>query len=261
MIKIFIFLGDKSVSFIKHVGGMFLLFAETVYLVISAPFKEWKNIKEQMVIIGVMSLPVVIVTGAFTGMVLAVQSYYQFHKIRAETLVGVIVALSMVKELGPVLTGIMLTGRVGAAMAAELGTMKVTEQIDALYTLATNPVQYLVVPRFITCLVLLPVLTIYTDVIGILGGYVVGVKMLKINSAFYLDQTVYFTEISDVITGLIKAAVFGMIIATVGCYKGLTTDGGAEGVGKATTGSVVTASIMILVVDFFMVLIFTIFDL
>jgi phospholipid/cholesterol/gamma-HCH transport system permease protein len=157
----------------------------------------------------------------------------------------------MTRELGPVLSGLMLAGRIGAAFAAELGTMAVTEQIDALHTLATDPVQYLVMPRFIACITLLPVLTIIADFIGIAGGYVVGVKMFGINSTYYLRNMSQYMCPMDIIGGLIKSFIFGIVIATIGCYKGLTTEGGAEGVGRSTTGAVVVSSILILILDFF----------
>lgn len=212
---------------------------------------EGKNIINQMVQVGVMSLPVVMITGIFTGMVLAVQTYYQFHKLSVETAVGLVVGLSMTRELGPVLTGLMLAGRIGAAFAAEIGTMVVTEQIDALHTLATDPVKYLALPRLIACVILLPVLTIITDFIGILGGYVVGVEMFGINSTYYLRNMSQYMRPMDVIGGLIKALIFGAIISNTGCYKGFNTEGGAEGVGNSTTSAVVTSSILILIVDFF----------
>ena len=172
--------------------------------------------------------------------------------------IGALVGLSMAREVGPVMTGILITARVGASIAAELGTMKVTEQVDALQALATNPIQYLVVPRFLSCLILVPILTVYTIFIGIAGGYLIGVKMMGINSAFYLSHTVSMLGAMNILTGLIKAVFFGMIIAIVSCYKGLTARGGAEGVGRATTGAVVTSSILILIATFFLALIFKI---
>lgn len=230
-------------------GKAGILFADT--LKSFRPPWERKNIINQMLQVGVMSLPVIMITGIFTGMVLAVQTYYQFHKLTVETAVGLVVGLSMTRELGPVLSGLMLAGRIGAAFAAELGTMAVTEQIDALHTLATDPVQYLVLPRFIACLILLPVLTIMADFIGIAGGYVVGVKMFGINSTYYLRHMSQYMCPMDIIGGLIKAFIFGIVIATIGCYKGLNTEGGAEGVGRSTTGAVVVSSILILILDFF----------
>ncbi|NOX96844.1 MAG: ABC transporter permease [Nitrospirae bacterium] len=251
--------GRGILSGVEHTGRVAIFFGQTLQFGLTARWK-WKNIIEQMVNIGVGSLPVIMITGAFMGMVLALQSYYQLHKLAVETGIGALVGLSMARELGPVMTGIMLTARVGAAMAAELGTMKVTEQIDALQALATNPIQYLVVPRFLSCLILAPLLTVYTVFIGVTGGYLIGVKMMGINSAFYLSHTVSLVGPADIMTGLIKAVFFGMIIAIVSCYKGLTTTGGAEGVGKATTGAVVTSSILILIADFFLTIIFKIIN-
>lgn len=212
---------------------------------------EKENITNQMVQVGVMSIPVILITGIFTGMVLAVQTYYQFHKLTVETAVGLVVGLSMTRELGPVLTGLMLAGRVGAAFAAEIGTMAVTEQIDALHTLAMDPVRYLVVPRLIACMMLVPVLTVITDFVGIAGGYVVGVNMFGINSTYYLRNMSQYMCPWDIMGGLIKAFIFGIVIAIIGCYKGFNTESGAEGVGRSTTGAVVTSSILILILDFF----------
>ncbi len=230
-------------------GKVAILFAETIKSF--RPPWDRKNILSQMVEVGVMSLPVVMITGVFTGMVLAVQTYYQFHKLTVETAVGLVVGLSMTRELGPVLTGVMLAGRIGAAFAAEIGTMAVTEQIDALHTLATDPVKYLVMPRLMACAALLPILTVIADFIGILGGYVVGVKLFGINSTYYLRHMSQYMCPMDIIGGLIKAFIFGIVIAIIGCYKGFNTEGGAEGVGRSTTGAVVSSCILILVLDFF----------
>ena len=247
-------LGIKALRGIYDLGCISILFVKVLKIVIMTPPRR-NNIIIQMYQIGVLSLPVVLITGAFTGMVLAVQSFYQFHQISLETAVGILVGLSMTNELGPVLTALMVTGRVGASMTAELGTMNVTEQIDALRSLATNPLQYLIAPRIIACIALLPLLTICSVFIGIVGGYTVGVKMLGINATFFAKNLLHYTEVSDLMTGLIKSVYFGVIIAFVSCYKGFTTSGGAEGVGKATTQTVVIASITILIVDFFLSLI------
>jgi phospholipid/cholesterol/gamma-HCH transport system permease protein len=235
-------------------GKVTLLFIDAIKSF--RPPWEKENIISQMVQVGVMSVPVVMITGIFTGMVLAAQTYYQFHKLTVETVVGLVVGLSMTRELGPVLTGVMLAGRVGAAFAAEIGTMNVTEQIDALHTLATDPVKYLVCPRLLACAILLPVLTIITDFIGIAGGYFVGVKIFGINSTYFLRHMSKYMCPMDIIGGLIKALVFGIVIAIIGCYKGFNTEGGAEGVGRSTTGAVVTSCILILVLDFFIVFIY-----
>jgi len=196
--------------------------------------------------IGYYSLPVVGLTTLFSGMVLALQSYTGFARFSAEGAVATVVVLSMTRELGPVLAGLMVAGRVGAAMAAELGTMRVTEQIDALETLSTNPYKYLVAPRLIAGLAMLPLLVLVGDIIGVFGGYLVGVYKLGFNPASYLKNTLDFLEFIDVFSGLVKASVFGFIIALMGCYNGYYSRGGAQGVGAATTNAVVSASILIL---------------
>ena len=211
-----------------------------------------RAIFKQMEFVGVHSLLVVILTGAFTGGVLAFQAYHGFRLFSAESLVGSTVALAMTRELGPVLTALMVTGRAGSAMAAELGTMRVTEQIDALYTMATNPIKYLVVPRVIAGVLMLPVLTVISDFVGIIGGYLVGVGILKINSGIYVAKMIQIVELEDIFNGLVKSACFGLILSLVGCYKGFYTTGGAAGVGKATTQAVVISSVGILVSDYFL---------
>lgn len=227
-----------------------LLFIQTITWIFRPPW-EGKEILKQMEEIGIRSFPVVIITAAFTGMVLALQSFTGFKRFGAETMVGTVVALSMTRELGPVLTGLMVSGRVGSAMAAELGTMRVTEQIDALYTLATNPIKYLIVPRFLATLIMLPILVIFADVIGILGGYLVSVRILGTNPTLYLRRTWNFLELNDLYSGIIKAIFFGMILATISCYQGFSTQGGAEGVGRATTKAVVLSSLTILISNYF----------
>jgi phospholipid/cholesterol/gamma-HCH transport system permease protein len=202
--------------------------------------------------IGNRSVPVVLTTGLFTGMVIAIQTYYQFRRVQLETMVGAVIAVSMVKELGPVLTALMLAGRVGAAMSAELGTMTVTEQVDALRAMSVDPIRFLVLPRFVACVLLAPILTVLSDTIGIIGGYLVGVEALGIDRFFYIEMTLQWLELWDIMGGLIKASCFGAIICVVCCYNGLTARAGAEGVGRATTCSVVTSCIMILIADFFL---------
>jgi len=234
---------------IQEIGNLGLMLIESVYWCFRRPFK-FNYIFKQMEFIGVNSLVVVLITGTFTGMVLALQSYYGFRKFGAETLVGTIVALSMTRELGPVLTSLMVTGRAGSAIAAELGTMRVTEQIDALIVMALNPVKYLVVPRVVASLFMFPVLTIISDFIGIVGGYLVGVKLLGINEGAFINRMVKYLDYEDIFNGLIKAAVFGIIMSVISCYKGFYTKGGAEGVGRATTEAVVLSSLSILVSDY-----------
>jgi len=207
---------------------------------------------KQMEFVGVKSIFVVVLTGIFAGGVLALQSHHGFRLFGAETLVGSTVALAITRELGPVLTALMVNGRAGSAMAAELGTMRVTEQIDALYVMATNPVKYLIVPRIIAGLVMLPVLTIVADFLGILGGYFVGVILLKINSGMFVANMIEMVELGDIFHGLTKSVFFGLILTHIGCYKGFYTTGGAEGVGKATTQAVVLSSVLILISDYFL---------
>jgi phospholipid/cholesterol/gamma-HCH transport system permease protein len=220
------------------------------------PPLDIRNLLKQMEEVGIKSVPVVLITGAFTGMVLALQSYTGFRRFNAEAFVGTVVALSMTRELGPVLSGLMVSGRVGSAMAAELGTMQVTEQIDALYTLATNPIKYLIVPRFLASVIIMPILTVFADVVGILGGYLVSVKLLGSNPTIYLRRTFDYLDLEDIYIGLLKSLVFGMIIAIIGCYQGFHTEGGAEGVGKATTRAVVMSSLLILIANYFITALF-----
>src|SRR5271154_7127059 len=209
----------------------------------------------QLYYIGVKSQAVVLVTGAFTGMVLCAQTYFQFHKVKMDTATLAVVSVSMCSELGPVLTALMVAGRVGASMAAEIGTMRVTEQIDALRTLATHPVDYLVVPRLIPAQIALPLLTIESMSIGIAASYFVGVYLLGIEPAYAWWNMLKYSHDSDVMIGIVKSFVYGGIIALIGCYKGLTCKVGAEGVGLATTEAVVYASITILVTNFFLTLV------
>jgi phospholipid/cholesterol/gamma-HCH transport system permease protein len=223
--------------------GISLRHVVTPPLYLNLVFKQIRDI-------GFYSLPVVGLTALFTGMVLALQTYSGFSRFSAESSVATVVVLSMTRELGPVLASLMVAGRVGAAIAAELGTMRVTEQIDALTTLSTNPYKYLIAPRLIAATLTLPCLVAVADVIGVLGGYLVSVYKLKFNGAAYLQNTVQYLEFIDVFSGLVKAAVFGFIIAVMGCYQGFRSRGGAEGVGTATTNAVVTASILILFANY-----------
>jgi phospholipid/cholesterol/gamma-HCH transport system permease protein len=204
----------------------------------------------QFLDIGYYSLPVVGLTAIFTGMVLALQSYTGFQRFQAESAIATIVVLSVVRELGPVLAGLMVAGRVGAAMAAELGTMRVTEQIDALTTLSTDPYRYLIMPRLVGGLIMLPLLVVVADVIGVMGGYLIATLKLGFGSVEYLNNTFQYLETMDVVSGLTKAAVFGFIVALMGCYHGFNSERGAQGVGVATTRAVVTASILILTANY-----------
>jgi phospholipid/cholesterol/gamma-HCH transport system permease protein len=214
----------------------------------------WRDLLYQIYFVGVKSQSVVLITGAFTGMVLGAQTYFQFHKVRMDTATLAVVGVSMCSELGPVLTGLMVAGRVGAAIAAEIGTMKVTEQIDALRTLATHPVDYLVVPRLVALFIALPLLTAESIAIGIGASYVVGVYLLGIDPTYSWANMIKYTSSNDVIIGMIKAFIFGGIVALIGCYKGMFCGEGAEGVGRATTEAVVYSSITILIANFFLTL-------
>ncbi|MBU1740431.1 MAG: ABC transporter permease [Proteobacteria bacterium] len=236
---------------VDQMGQILLLFLRAVIWTFRPPFR-WFLVVKQMEFVGVKSLPVVILTGTFSGGVFALQSYYGFNQFGAEGYVGPVVALALTRELGPVLTALMVTGRAGSAMAAELGTMRVTEQIDALTVMAANPVQYLVVPRIIAGLVMMPLLTIIADLLGIVGGYLVTVRLLGVDGGLYIAKTVEYLGVADVLNGLVKALVFGLIMSLIGCYKGYYTRGGAEGVGQATTQAVVFASLTIIISDYFL---------
>lgn len=200
--------------------------------------------------IGYFSLPVVALTAIFTGMVLALQSYLGFARFSAQSATANVVVLSITRELGPVLAGLIVAGRIGSAMAAEIGTMRVTDQIDALTTLSTNPMKYLVAPRLLAGVIALPFLVVVADILGVMGGFVVGVVKLGFGPEMYLTNTINFMQTADVVSGLVKAAVFGFLISLMGCYQGYHSRGGAEGVGSATTAAVVSASILILAFDF-----------
>ena len=228
-----------------------LLLLSTIAWMFRPPYR-FRVLFKQMEFVGVKSIIVVLIAGAFTGMVFALQSYYGFRMFGGESLVGATVALGVTRELGPVFTALMVTGRVGSAMAAEIGTMKVTEQVDALHSMSVNPVHYLVMPRIVAAIVMLPVLTVVSDFVGIVGGYFVGVELLNINSGIFVAKIVEFVDLGDIYNGLIKAACFGLILSLIGCYKGMKTTGGAEGVGKATTQSVVLSSVMIFISDYFL---------
>jgi phospholipid/cholesterol/gamma-HCH transport system permease protein len=214
---------------------------------------RWRLLREQLFEVGVRSVPVVMFTGAFVGMVLAVQSYYQFAAIGREAWSGAVINLSVVKELGPVLAGVMIAGRVGGALAAGLGTMKVTEQIDALRAMGADPIRHLVVPRFLACFLLIPFLTIYCDFVGIMGGYLVTASY-GVDSHEYWQHSADVIENFDIVTGIIKSMAFGAAIALISCYKGFQSRQGAEGVGRAATEAFVVSFMAILVLDFFIVL-------
>ncbi len=243
-------LGRTFLIFLEATGRLVIFTSMAVSHCVRPPFYP-RLIVRQMIEIGYYSLPVVGLTAIFTGMVLALQSYTGFARFSAESAIPNVVVISITRELGPVLAGLMVAGRVGAAMAAEIGTMRVTEQIDALHTLATNPFKYLVAPRLIAGLTMLPILVFIADIIGVFGGYVVASYKLGFNPATYLKNTLDFVEPMDVISGLVKAGVFGFLITLMGCYHGYNSRGGAQGVGAATTNAVVSASILILCFNYF----------
>ena len=244
-------LGRAVLENVEEMGKILLLFISVLAWMFRPPLKL-RNIFKQMEFVGVKSIFVVVLTGTFTGMVMALQGYHGFRMFSAESLVGGTVALGMTRELGPVLTSLMVTARAGSAMAAELGTMRVTEQIDALYVMAANPVKHLIVPRVIAGVLMVPMLTVVADFVGILGGYFVGVHILGINSGVFIKNIKRLVDLDDIYNGLVKAACFGLILSLIGCYKGFNTRGGAEGVGRATTEAVVLASITILISDYFL---------
>ncbi|MEC7735690.1 MAG: ABC transporter permease [Pseudomonadota bacterium] len=243
-------IGSFIIFFFTETGKFFIFFIS----IIKALIGKWyfKNIFTQSIFIGYFSLPVVALTSFFTGGALALQIYYGGNQFNSETIVSSIVALGITRELGPVLGGIVVAGRVSAAIAAEIGTMKVTEQIDALKTLSAEPISYLVIPRIISGIIMLPLLILFADVIGIMGGWFIGVQSLGFNGSVYMQNTINFLEISDVTSGLIKASVFGLLITLMGCYQGFNSKGGAQGVGRATTNAVVSSSVLILASNYIM---------
>jgi phospholipid/cholesterol/gamma-HCH transport system permease protein len=247
-------------TFVAQIGAVFLLFlgacGRLTLFALSGlthclrPPLYLRLIGRQMVDIGYYSLPVVGLTTLFTGMVLALQTYTGFARFNAESAIANVVVLSITRELSPVLAGLMVAGRIGASMAAEIGTMRVTEQIDALTTLSTNPFKYLIAPRLIAGITMLPLLVLVGDIIGVFGGYLVSVYKLDFNAGIYIQRTLDILETQDVVSGLTKAAVFGFIIALMGCYHGFNSRGGAQGVGIATTNAVVSAAILILIFNY-----------
>ncbi len=247
--KILQHIGRIFLAFLATTGRLAMFMGSAAVHCVRPPFYP-RTILHHMVEIGYFSLPVVGLTAIFAGMVLALQSYTGFARFSAEGAIANVVVLSITRELGPVLAGLMVAGRIGASLAAEIGTMRVTEQIDALTTLSTNPMKYLVAPRIIAGFVMFPFLVLVADIIGVYGGYLVAVYKLGFNPANYLQRTYEFLQAEDVNSGLVKAAVFGVIVTLMGCYHGYHSKGGAQGVGKATTNAVVSASILILSFDY-----------
>jgi phospholipid/cholesterol/gamma-HCH transport system permease protein len=248
-------IGRAFLGFLEAAGRLTLFAGTGVSHCVRPPIYP-RLILRQMVEIGYYSLPVVGLTAIFTGMVLALQSYTGFARFSAESAIPNVVVVSITRELGPVLAGLMVTGRIAAAMAAEIGTMRVTEQIDALDTLATNPFKYLVAPRLIAGVTMMPILVLVADAIGVFGGYVVSIFKLGFNPGNYIKNTMDFVETMDVVSGLVKAGVFGFLITLMGCYHGYNSKGGAQGVGTATTNAVVSASMLIFCFNYFITEIF-----
>lgn len=248
-------LGRQFIDFLYFLGGVSALFLQMLRWVFSPPF-EFRRTIIQAKRCGWESLPIISLIALFIGLIMALQIAYMMQRFGSEMYIASIVALAIVRELGPVITSLVVAGRVGAAIAAEIGTMQVTEQVDALRALAYSPVKYLVVPRFLALMLMLPLLTVYANILGIFGGYSISVFRLGISSGMYLNITYETLLYKDLFTGLLKSLVFGVIIALSGCYHGLKVSGGAEGVGRATTAAVVTSFIWIIIADCFISAIF-----
>ncbi len=251
--KVFDRIGGSLISFVRETRNILALFLETIRWIVIGPFRK-KAVKkrficDQMIFAGVESLAIVFFVALFTGIIIAMQTAYQLKQFGGEIFVASLVSVTLCRELGPVFTALVVAGRVGSAITAELGTMKVSEQIEALETIAINPIRFLVAPRFLALIIMLPCLTIIADLAGITGGFLVGVFNLHLNPDRYIDVAFQFLKTKDVMTGVLKSFVFGIVISIIGCYKGLNTKGGAEGVGKSTTQSVVLSFILIIVFD------------
>ncbi|MFA5092857.1 MAG: ABC transporter permease [Candidatus Omnitrophota bacterium] len=251
----FMDLGRKVLALIYFIGGITNLTVQTIYLTFKPPYK-YDHIIVQSKKTGYDSFPIVSVVALFIGFIFALQTAYFMQRLGSEMYIASLVALSIVRELGPVITALVVAGRVGASHTAELGSMQVTEQIDALETLATNPIKYLVVPRFVALSIMLPVLTLFANIIGIMGSYMICVFKLGITSSMYMNITFTSLFYKDLFTGLFKSVIFGMVIALVSCYEGFNVEGGAEGVGKATTSSVVISFLLIIAADCFITALF-----
>lgn len=244
-------IGRVFLSLLEVIGRVTMFAWQAISSGVQRPFYG-RQISRAMIEIGFYSLPVIGMTAIFTGAVLALQSYSGFSRFSAESSIAIVVVLSITRELGPVLAGLMVAGRIGAAYAAEIGTMRVTEQVDALTTLSTDPFKYLIFPRLLAGITMLPLLVLIADIIGVYGGYLVSIHELGFNPTSYLKNTFDFLETRDVVTGLVKASAFGFIITLMGCYHGFHSKGGAQGVGAATTQAVVSASILILLSNYFL---------
>lgn len=244
-------IGKWIINALEEMGAITILSLQTILYSFRGIF-NYRDLLAQMVRVGVDSLPVAVVTAAFVGMVFAVQIASEFVKFGAGNVVGGVMGIAVARELAPALTAVVIAGRVGSAFAAEIGTMSVTEQIDAIYAMGSDPIKHLVVPRFIASTIMLPILTIFADIVGFFGGYFVAVYVVGINSVGYMDSASSFLNMGDITGGIIKAVFFGMIISIIGCYMGLKTKGGARGVGEATTNSVVYSLMAIFVANYFL---------
>jgi len=244
-------IGHTTLEFLEEFGRISQLFIDTVLAILSGKTKV-RLVLDQMVKIGVDSLPIALTSAAFVGMVFAMQVATEFVKFGASKYIGGVMGIAVARELAPALTGVVIASRVAAAIAAEIGTMKVTEQIDALNALGTNPVRYLIVPRFLACTFMLPILTIFADIVCFYGGYLVSVYLIKINAVDYMNSAQQLMKFNDVYGGIFKSLIFGMIISIIACAKGLNTKGGAKGVGESTTSSVVTSLITLFITNYFL---------
>ena len=251
IVRFFNALGTPVLAFFQYLGEVVLLAADTFRSIFTHRLR-WKLFLNQVVEIGLLSQVLVIVTGGFTGAVFAAQAFFQFNNLGMGSAVGAVVSVSLCRELAPVLTALMVAGRVGAAMSAEIGTMKVTEQIDALRALAVYPIDYLVVPRALAMMLSMPLLVAECIAFGIVAGYLVAIYLLGVNGPYYVDNMVHWTRSRDIIMGLTKAFCFALLIVFISCHKGLTAREGAVGVGRATTEAVVNASLAVLIVNFFL---------
>lgn len=242
------------IRFFEQVGQVTKLILETLYYVICGEI-DFKEVVKQMLALGVQSIPIVLTVSGFTGMVFSLQVSQEFERFGAASLIGQLLSLAVVRELGPVLTGVVVAGRAGSAIAAEIGTMKITEQVDALRALATSPTQYLVVPRFMACLIMLPVLTVFANLFGMIGGYLVAVYQIGVVPQVFFESSVNFIRLYDLFCSLIKAAVFGVIIVFASCVQGLNTEKGAQGVGDSAIASVVNGMIGVFIANYFLSLV------
>lgn len=244
-------LGLAMLGLFKVLGEITTLTIQAGRAFLNGRFR-WKNVLVQMVRVGFDSLPITLVSVGFVGMVFSVQIATEFLKYGAGRMVGAVLAIALTRELAPLITAIVISGRIGSSFAAEIGTMKVTEQVDALYVLNSDPVNFLVLPRYLACLVMMPFLTVLADVAGFIGGYLMAVYVSGIDPRGFLNSAQNFIKLSDINGGLVKATIFGLILAAVGCHYGLVTEGGARGVGQSTTRAVVVAMLTIFIVNYFL---------